>query len=76
MASRAGVALLGALVFTEPVLAIPVNPERPLSERTCKEAEKRLREAETGSPLVSKQENLKILELARKTAEQLCGDAK
>jgi hypothetical protein len=53
-------------------MSLPPNPERPNESKTCAEAEARLREAELGSPLVSKQENEKILEQARAVAAELC----
>ena len=53
-------------------MSLPPNPERPNDAKTCAEAEARLREAELGSPLISKQENEEILEQARAVAAELC----
>jgi hypothetical protein len=65
-------ALCMATLHTMANAGMPVNPERPLSVETCEEALKRLKEAEAGSPLVSREENRKILEKAKAKAAELC----
>ena len=54
---------------------LPVNPERPMNARTCREALDRIKEAAQGSPLLSADENRAILVAAIAQAERLCVDA-
>lgn len=60
--------------MTENASALPRNPERPLSEKTCAEAKARYEEALTGSPLVSRERNAELAELARQSMIRLCGE--
>jgi len=62
------------LLAAGPAMSLPPNPERPNEAKTCAEAQERLREAELGSPLVSKQENAAILEQARAVVARLCSE--
>lgn len=51
---------------------VPRNPERPFNAKTCEEAMARLREAERGSPLVSKRRNTQLVAQAQAQVEKLC----
>jgi hypothetical protein len=57
-----------------PAMSLPPNPERPNHSTICAEAQSRLREAELGSPLVSRHENAEFLEQARAVVARLCTD--
>lgn len=53
--------------------ALPANPERPLASQTCDVAQMRLAEAQTGSPLISADEQAQVLRVARADVVRLCG---
>lgn len=55
------------------VHALPANPECPLAAQTCEAALLRLAEAQAGSPLISAEEQVQILRVARADAVRLCG---
>jgi hypothetical protein len=52
--------------------ALPPDPQRPIRAQTCREALQRVREAALGSPLISAEENQKVLLKAIDAAERLC----
>lgn len=52
--------------------ALPPNPQRPFTARTCEEALLRYREAEAGNPLISAIENAEVLAGARAQVRRLC----
>ncbi len=52
--------------------ALPPNPQRPFTARTCEEALLRYREAQAGSPLISPIENAEVLAGARAQVRRLC----
>jgi hypothetical protein len=60
------------LVTTQMAATLPPDPERPLNPVTCEEALKRVEEAKGGSPLLSSEENKRVLLEALKRAEQVC----
>ncbi|MBA8902984.1 hypothetical protein FHW17_003896 [Phyllobacterium sp. P30BS-XVII] len=64
--------IITQLATTQIAATLPVNPERPLNPVTCEEAQKRVQEARDGSPLLSPEENKRVLHEAIKRAEQLC----
>ena len=51
---------------------IPPNPQRPMQARDCREALARVREAAIGSPLISAEENRRVLLEAIADAERVC----
>ena len=67
------VAVLAAMTLPSFSSALPANPQRPFNVQTCEEAKARFREALTGSPLISLQENIDVTALARDWTDRLCG---
>lgn len=70
-------AILVALFALTPAFAqgasmFPKNPQRPNTSTNCKQALERVREAAMGSPLISPDENRKVLLDAIDVAERLC----
>ena len=61
-----------SLAMTAQAAALPPNPHRPMDAKTCEEALDRVREHEIGSPLISEEENRRLLHEARQVAERLC----
>lgn len=59
-------------MIADGALALPPNPQRPFTARTCEEALLRYREAEAGSPLISAIENAEVLAGARAQVRRLC----
>lgn len=51
---------------------MPPNPQRPMQARDCREALARVREAAIGSPLISAEENRRVLLEAIADAERVC----
>lgn len=66
------VGVFAFLFWATPAMSILPNPERPMDAKTCDEAKARLKEAEQGSPLVSKERNLELVAEARAQVERLC----
>ena len=70
----ASVSLAFSMLLVSPAVSLPPNPERPMNATTCAEAEARLREAEAGSPLISRERNREIVAQARAQVARLCCD--
>lgn len=51
---------------------MPVNPERPMNAKTCREALDRVEEAARNSPLLNRKENERHLGAALRQARRLC----
>lgn len=64
---------IGMAFMAENATALPRNPERPFTEKTCAEAQARYDEALNGSPLVSRARNTELKEQARQSMIRLCG---
>lgn len=64
--------LLATGMIANGAQALPPNPQRPFTARTCEEALQRYREAEAGSPLISAIENAEVLAAARAQVRRLC----
>lgn len=56
-----------------PSFALPPDPERPFEAKTCAQALARLTEARSGNPLISAPDMEKVVRLAEKQAQDLCG---
>lgn len=65
---------IGAMPFD--ASALPRNPERPFAEKTCAQAQARYEEALRGNSLVSREQNRKLVEQARRSMIRLCGKDK
>ncbi len=63
--------MLTQLTTAQTAPAFPRNPERPMHFITCEEALDRVQEAADGSPLISSEENKKILQEAIRKARQI-----
>lgn len=63
-------ALLSAVASV--AVAVPADPGRPLVAQTCSVAMTRLVEAQSGSPLLSADEQAQILRMARADVARLC----
>lgn len=64
--------LMAAAMFGNGASALPPNPQRPFTARTCEEALLRYREARAGSPLISAIENAEVLAGALAQVRRLC----
>ena len=69
-----GVIAMLPLACWPAIALMPVNPERPMNARTCREALERVKEAARGNPLISADENRAHLMAAVAQAERLCTD--
>lgn len=63
-------------IMSQDASALPRNPERPFTEKTCEEARARYDEAMRGSSLVSPERNAELAEEARQAMIRLCGEDK
>jgi hypothetical protein len=66
------VAVFPVFAATPTAATSPPNPQRPMNPATCQEALARVQEAAEGSPLISSEENQKILGQAIERARQVC----
>ncbi len=64
--------LLATAMFGNCASALPPNPQRPFTARTCDEALLRYWEAQAGSPLISAIENAEVLAGALAQVRRLC----
>lgn len=71
-----GVCTIAMGPMSENASALPRNPERPFTEKTCEEARARYDEAMRGSSLVSPERNAELAEEARQAMIRLCGEDK
>jgi hypothetical protein len=64
--------IISAQLAGQAAPSLPRNPERPLNPTTCEEALARVEEAARENPLISPEENKRVLREAVATAERLC----